>query len=306
MLLLAAPLFAALLAAQPQNPVFRTGAAWVRVDVQVGDKARLLGSLDRDDFLVYDEGEPRKILYFGRESEPIDIVLLLDVSGSMRRYLEQMAVEAGEALRQLAPVDRVAVMLYGRTEHLEEEFTTDRGRIIDELRDSVHEGAGLGSGTRTNAAIVASSAYIEHNARQESRRAILILTDNESMDFRMPDRKVSEALLDGDTVLNAIVVGQAKRPKPPRPGQYINPDFDLSDVFEIAEATGGQTLRTEHAGATFRELMEGIRTRYSVAYAAPPSAVPGTFRKIRVELSPQARQHYPHAWLRARTGYTVK
>jgi VWFA-related protein len=287
-------------------PVFRTGTAWVRLDVQVGDKARLVSDLTRDDFLVYDEGAPQKLLYFGHDSERLDVLLLLDVSGSMRRYLEQMAANAGEALRELAEGDRVAIMLYGRRTRVEEDFTLDRQRIIRELHDSVHESAGLGSGTRTNAALLSAAAYMGEHAQPYSRRAVLILTDNQSMDYLMPDEKVVEALLGADTVLNSIVVGRGERPKPLKPGQYVNPDFNISDVFEMAGQSGGEAVKTERADTTFQQMMESIRTRYSLAYAAPAGAAPGTFRHIRVELSAAARKRYPHAWIRVRSGYTVK
>ncbi len=291
--------------------MFTASATLVRLDVQVQEKAGLVSGLAKDDFIVYDEGAPQDVQYFGHESEPLDVLLLLDVSGSMRRYLEQMAANGGTALRELHEGDRVAVMLYGRRTRVEEEFTTDRARIIKELHDSVHEGAALGSGTRTNAAILSAVAYVDQNAApldpaHPARRAILIVTDNQSMDYLMPDEKVIQGLLASDTVLNAIVVGRGDRVKPPKPGEYVNPDFNLSDVFEIADQTGGEAVKTERADTSFQEMLEGIRTRYSLAYRVPAGAQPGTFRHIRVELSPAARRRHPQAAIRVRSGYVVK
>jgi len=50
---------------EPQTPVFRADATWVRVDVQAGERSRVLGNLTKEDFVVLDDGVPRKILYFG-------------------------------------------------------------------------------------------------------------------------------------------------------------------------------------------------------------------------------------------------
>lgn len=286
--------------------MFKTGTAWVRVDVQVGEKERVLRDLQQRDFVVYDEGEPQKILYFGHDTEPLDVLLLLDVSGSMRRYLEQMAANARTALDQLHEGDRVAIMGFSRTSKVEEEFTPDHQKAAAGLRDAVHEG-GLGSGTRIVAAIVAAARYIQGaSVEAKGRRAVLILTDNESMEYQMPNEKAVDALLAADTVLNAIVVGRGERDKPPKPGQYVNPDFTKSDVFRIADETGGEAVRANRADASFRDMMESIRTRYSIQYAAPESAVAGSFRRIRVDLSPEARKKYPRAWIRARSGYVVK
>ena len=49
-------------------------------------------------------------------------------------------------------------------------------------------------------------------------------------------------------------------------------------------------------------MIERIRFRYTLAYRAP-HAVAGTFRRIHVELTPDARRRYPSAVLHARTGY---
>jgi len=138
------------------------------------------------------------------------------------------------------------------------------------------------------------------------RRAILIVTDNLSLNYQAPDEQVVEALLKADTVLNAIVVGRGERPKPPRPGEYVNPDFTPSDVFHLAAATGGEAVKADHAGASFRDMMESVRTRYSIQYAAPPGAALNSFRRIRVDFAPEARRRYPAAWIRARSGYVVR
>lgn len=292
--------------------MFRATTAWVRVDVQVGEKRRLVSDLTKDDFVVYDEGQPQRILYFGRESEPLDVLLLLDVSGSMRQYLEQMANNARQALAELHDGDRIGVMLFSRRTQVDEELTGSRTRVIDRLKQAVHIDS-LGSGTRINPAILDAAACIAKqsaagaaNAPRPGRRAILMVTDNMSLNYQSPDGKTIEALLGADTVLNAIVVGKGERPKPVRPGVYVNPDFTPSDVFHIADETGGEAVRASHAGVFFRDMMESIRTRYSIQYSAPESAVSGGFRRIRVELTPDARRRHPDAWLRARSGYVVK
>ena len=134
------------------------------------------------------------------------------------------------------------------------------------------------------------------------RRAILILTDNSGLNYQVPDETVLKALYGADTVLNAIVTGDAKPPAAPKHGRYVNPDFTPSDVFRLARETGGDVLRANEAGKAFETMMESMHTRYSLHYRAPEST-PGTFRKIRVELSPEARQRYRKAEIRARSGY---
>lgn len=274
------------------------------MDIQAGERNRLITGLSQTDFLVYDEGQPQRVRGFGRESDPLDVLLLLDVSGSMRRHLEQMAASAREALGVLRPEDRVAIMLFSRNSRVEQDFTTDRAQAIAGIKDAVRA-RDLGGGTRINPAILEAAAYM---ARQpwKGRRALLIVTDNQSLNYQSPDEEAIRALLEADAVLNAIVAGKGERPKPARPGEYVNPDFTPSNVFEIASQTGGEAIRAGDAGASFQRMMESVRTRYAIQYAAPAGSAPGSFRRIRVELAPAARRRYPNAWIRARAGYVVR
>lgn len=282
-------------------PTFRAGVALVKVDVQVTDrKGRIIADLAAEDFRVLDNGQPQKIAHFGREAEPLDLLLLLDVSGSMRRWLEEMANVARSALGALNPGDRVAVMLFARETAVRESFTDDFAAVQEEIRDAVRN-QGLGSGTAINASAIQAADYMRDQPPR-GRRAILIVTDNQSLNYMAPDDAVLRALYGADTVFNAILIGKQRRPDPPRPGVYVNPDFTPSDVFKLAAESGGEAVEARNAGASFREMIERIRARYSLEYAAPPSA-PGEFRRIQVELTPSARARRPDALIRARAGY---
>ena len=110
-------------------------------------------------------------------------------------------------------------------------------------------------------------------------------------------------MLAADTVMNAVVV--RKGPKQPalRPSGYTNPDFASPDVFKISQQTGGVTAEgAANVGAVFQKVIERIQARYFIQYPAPQAEV-GSFRRIRVELSPETRRRYPGAVIRAREGY---
>ena len=100
----------------------------VKVDVQVTARdGKTISDLTQQDFTVFDENQPQPVAYFGRESEPLDLLLLLDVSGSMRRSLEDLAAGTRAALAQLHPGDRVALMLFSRRTNVVQPF---HGRVL--------------------------------------------------------------------------------------------------------------------------------------------------------------------------------
>jgi len=271
------------------------------VDVQVVEGSNVVTDLTQNDFVVFDEKREQKILYFGRDAEPVSLLLLLDVSGSMKKYVDQVASVAREALHFLKPGDRVAVMLFSKGSMVRRDFSDDLDAVANDLRN-VDWDERLGSGTAINDALVDASKYMREKAGESGRRAILILTDNLGLNYKSPDDTVIRNLYEADAVLNAMVAGKGERPEPILPGHYRNPDFTRPDVFYIADETGGEAVKLGRASTTFPEMIERIRTRYSLQYQSPRFGVTG-FRNIRVELTPQAKLRHPTAQLRARKGY---
>ena len=283
-------------------PVFRSGVTLVKVDIAVTTGAgRAIGDLTQQDFTVFDENERQEIAYFGRESEPLDLLLLLDISGSMRRSLEDVASVTRAALAQLHAGDRVGLMLFSRRAEVIQELTPDFGATQHKILDSIYKQS-LGSGTLINESLIAAGDYMKRQP-VKGRRAILIVTDNEGLNYKSPDAEVVRAMLSADTVLNALVVRKGARPPAVKRAGYTNPDFAPPDVFSISERTGGEAVEgLGKVGELFPKMIERVRSRYFIQYPAP-HAEAGAFRRVRVELTPAARRKYPGAVVRAREGY---
>lgn len=273
----------------------------MRIDAQVTEGSHTVTGLTKSDFVVLDEGQPQTVAYFGHEREPLSVLLLLDVSGSMRQFLDKMAATASQALQYLLPDDRVGVMLFTRRADLRQELTKERRFVVRAIQEASRD-TGLGGGTAINAALLEAAQVMHRERIVPGRRAILILTDNQGMNYQASDDNVIRELHVSDAVLNGIVVGKFGRPTPPKRGRAVNPDFTPADIYPIAEATGGEVLKSDRVETAFPEMIERIRTRYSLQYRAP-EAPAGTFRRVRVDLSPEARRKHPKAVVRARQGY---
>ncbi len=274
----------------------------MRVDAQVMLENKVLAELERADFLVRDEGVPQDILYFGRETEPLRLLLLLDVSGSMRSQVEGVAKVSREALKSLREGDEVAVMAFSRRARVHLDFTPDIERVSREIGPAARDST-LGSGTATNAAILEAARYMSGSLEgRAGRRAIIIVTDNRGLNYLTPDEDTLRELLAADVVLNAVLAANASRPKPPPAGAILNPEFTPTDVPRLADASGGEALQARQAPASFRALMERIRARYSLHFR-PQAATGGEFRRIQVELTEAAARRYPRARVLARSGY---
>lgn len=270
------------------------------MDVQVTEGKNLVKGLTKDDFILTDENLPQSIISFSHGEERLNLILLLDISGSMQKYIEEIAQTARESLEHLRPGDRVAIMVFARRTAVHQGFSDNLAETARQISGAVKED--VGTSTLINSAVVDAAHYMEANAGADGRRAILILTDNLSMSYQLTDGQVIRELNKADTVFNAIVTGRAIRPRPLESGKYSNPDFTPSDVFHLSEETGGEWVKADSASASFNEMIGHIRSRYNLAYHEPPSA-PGAFRHIGVALTENARRKFPLAELKARTGY---
>jgi VWFA-related protein len=284
---------------EPEPATFKAGAAEVRLDVQVSQGRRLIANLERTDFAVRDQSQPVTLSYFGREAEPLSVVLLLDISGSMSRYIAEMSRMASQALAQLRKGDEVAILVYGRRSKLHFDFTSsleDVARRIQSAPDNPY----VGSGTSTNEAVIEAAKLL---APRTGRKAIIGVTDNGGLNYQVPNDTVIESLFAANTIFNAIAVGKAERGRTVRPG--ANPDFTPTDVFVLADKSGGEALKADRADQTFVEMIERVRTRYALAYPLPSGAASKTFRRVTVELTPEAQRRYPKAQVRVRDGYVA-
>lgn len=321
--------------AQDDAPVFRSDVRLVRVDVQVVDASnRAITVLQAGDFRLIENGRKRQIKNFLAEDMPVDVLLLLDVSGSMRPNIELVERASSEALRVLASGDRVAIMTFTRGTRVRLPFRENKGEVQRALSDLI-ERERFNGGTDIYRGMMDAIEYVEKNARQDARRAIVIVTDDRT-ELHRDDDAVVASLAEADTVLSAllapdamrnvtgypggggggvqwprlpglggIIIGGGGRGRYPGGGQYPGGGMDRTrsgGTPEIAEASGGDSMNVGAAYA-FRETLERIRQRYALHFNLPPTARASEVRRVTVELTEAARRRYPDAQLRYRRTY---
>ena len=300
-----AVLCAAILACAQDPVTFRTGVSLVHVDAEViSQDGRILTGLHKEDFRVFDERKAQPILQFAAEEQPIDLILLFDISGSMRGVVQEVADAARQGLHQLQPGDRVCVMVFnGRSREIAP-FTDDLDAVDRTIQDDVLR-LDFGGGTLIQAAVSDAALRFRREPRTERRRAVLIITDNMGMRTRREGSVVDE-LWESDAILSGLIVRNPAFQALRTVGVILAPqNLALQAGMKgIAEKTGGDSLTANEPGTAFQEAMRRIRTRYSLYYALP-EAKPGTTRAIHVELAHDAAQSFPKSRVRARTGYVV-
>lgn len=325
------PVMLASAAVAQEEVVFRSDVALARVDVQVLDSAgKAVTGLEVEDFALLEDGKPKQIRNFSSEDMPVDLLFLIDVSGSMRPHVESLANASQQALRVLGEQDRVGIMVFDRRTRTRMAFRNMNGNVAREferLLDQEH----FDGGTDITQALQESVHYMVKNGRKDARRAIVILTDDRT-EFHSDVYGVSRALLRSGTVLSALIAPDAmayrnsRRPagQIPRRGGLSLPfpipgsggpfpggggggyppagrQANSAGTEEIARESGGDSSSV-YAPSALETTLSRIRQRYSLHYLMEDAATTAG-RRLQVFLSPDARKRNAGAEVRYRRVY---
>jgi len=318
--------------AKDEDVVFRSDTTLVRVDVQVLDQDnRAVTRLDKEAFILREQGQVRAIKNFVREEMPIDLLFLIDVSGSMRPHVERMAEAAHQSLPSLREEDRVAVMVFDRQARLRMPFRPGSAEGRREL-DNLLRSERFNGGTDITRAMYEAAKFLKKQGRKEARRAVVLLTDDQT-EFEADPYGVGRALNDADTVLSALLVpavmprGMGRRPGgwgrggvtigvpgiPGIPGAgggrrgpvgMNGPRLSSAASAEIAQDSGGDSLPADSAAALDTTLNR-IRQRYALYFNLPAGVREGDEWRINVALEATVKQRFPLAEVRYRKTYVA-
>lgn len=327
--------FCAVLSAADDPVVFKSDVAVTRVDAQVVDHdGRTVTGLEREDFVLRVNGRVVPIRNFASENMPIDILLLLDVSGSMQPHVQRIAYAARQALDVLAAKDRIAIMIFDTSTRVKLPFTNSHSEVTGEL-DRLLRSERFNGGTRITRAMLDAASYVEREARPDARRAIVILTDDQTQD-QEDEGRVDSALRRANAVLSFL---QAPYEPPtmnrgggrPRgtwgsgggigfpgggwpggggigfPGSGggrpygVDPSHSAG-TEEIARDSGGDTMQVDDASA-LEDTLTRLRQRYALYFYLPEGSTSGDRQNVQVDLTEQARIRYQEAEVRYRRVY---
>ena len=275
------------LATAQDNPVFRSSVEFIFVDAQVLSQGNPVRGLTKQDFLVWDNGKPQTIVSFGADDQPLDVMLLIDISGSMVPIEQKVKSVAADAMASLLASDRVGIAVFSHRARLVIAPSSDRKKVDTAVRQI----SWVGTGTELNGTVLNTAKYLGNHARMEARWAVIILTDNKG--YRsMPDEWVRDGLWESNVVMNALLF-------PKTAGESGD-----ADVRRFVKHTGGETIVVRSADIPLAAMFRRLRERYGIMYHAPEGE-PGSMRTIRVEMTPQARSKLKDVKIRARAGYKV-
>ena len=303
-----------LAAQQPQKPIEDLPPA-ITVDVDVvsllasvrDKRGGLVSTLQKEDFIVTEEGKPHEIKYFARETDlPLTIGLLVDVSGSQRNLIEVEKRAAYEFFSQvLRKKDMAFLISFGSEAELLQDSTGSPRLLqagLEELRvnssvGGLHPGP-VPTASQPRGTVLHDAVYLaasEKLTREVGRKAIVLITDGVDQGSRLKLEQAIEAAQKADAVIYSIYYVD--------PSAYYGGGFFLhpSDAAlkKMSEETGGRVFKVDRKHTLpeiFQQLQEEMRSQYAIGFT-PAGPRDGGFRRMEVRtrdknLKVQARKGY--------------
>jgi VWFA-related protein len=158
----------------------------VEIYLTVTDGKQLVSNLTASDFTIAEDGIPVPVDRLDNPDVPLRIVLLVDLSESIRPSLKTIQDASIAFLDSLNPRDRVRLILFNSELRFSEQRTEDRSPIIREIRNARASGM-----TKLYEAMLSGMQYLQG---KQGRKAIVCFTDGQDTSGISSARVVMNAL----------------------------------------------------------------------------------------------------------------
>jgi len=261
----------------------------MRVNASVTDRSgRAIHDMRVSDFLVYEDGSERKIVNVTPTSEPFNLVLLLDVSGSVEERIDFIRKAGRDFLSTASPQDRISIISFRDDIQVISGFSTDRGLLSKKL-DEIE----AGGATALYDAIAYTLVDTLKPLRGE-RTAIVILSDGDDNRSFVPFPAILEATSESGALIYPLYVPSGLIPESsvPRPSITVDPMRTRyltittraeEEGQKLASASGGvfySIKRLEDLQKAYDDVVAQMRTAYTITYASNANST--SHRRIRV------------------------
>jgi VWFA-related protein len=279
----------------------------------------IVRDLQKDDFVLEEDGRPQTIRYFASESNlPLTLGLLVDTSLSQRRVLGEEQSASYRFLDQVLRPDKdlAFVIHFDRDVELLQDLTSSRKQLERalgslEMPESLRRGGhnGPGSGPRSRGRVGGTSLYDavllasdELMKKQTGRKALILLTDGVDTGSKVTLDSAIEAAQRADTLVYAIRFADEQAymmggfPGGPHMGgmgrrrggpstfpQQVHPD-GKKILKRLSQETGASYFDVSKKLSIediYRRLQDELRNQYSLGYSSDRSDS-GGYRKIHL------------------------
>ncbi len=273
---------------RPDQPNAETKTALVRV---TDLKNRAIDNLTADDFEVTESGTTREIVSVKQSTAPFNLVLLLDVSGSVENYVNFIRRAARNFVDTVDTNDRVSIVMFNDDVKVLSTFTTDKQKLSKSL-----DTFDAGGGTAYYDALAYAVADTLRPMKGE-RTAIVILTDGDdnrsflAFDSLMGSIQESGALVYPLYVPSALIAAAVANPNAdidPVRRKYMSLSVKAEGEGErLAKVSGGVYYPISDVAQiqrAYEDIVVQLRTAYNITFKSDAQPVNGAGSSPRLKI----------------------
>ena len=250
---------------------------------------RFVMDLNRDAFVVEEDGRRQELTYFAQEDVPVSIGLVIDNSGSMRERRRQVNAAALEFVKASNPQDEVFVVNFNDDAFLDQDFTSN----LDRLQDALQRIDTRGGTALYDATSISLDHLIKDGNKDYNKRALLVITDGEDTSSRMDLEILVRKLQSSDVTIYGIgLLSEEERRAAKRAERHLR---------SLTRPTGGPAyfpVEFNEVEPLVKRIAADIRNQYILEYNRPQNKPPG-YRRIEIGLKGKAKSNK----VRHRPGY---
>lgn len=257
----------------------------VQISVTVRDrKGDFVKGLTARDFELREDDVVQRISAVADETAPLEVIMALDISASMRPVIGDVKSAAAAFLDALRDKDAVSVL--GFNDNI---FVVARREARRETRQKALDRLAPWGGTALYDVIGRGLGLLR---KQAGRKGLIVFSDGEDESSRSTLADAERELQASDAAMYAVGLGRGAR-------------FEvLTRILEkLSETSGGRAIVAKDARGlpdAFREVVEDLAHSYVLSYEPKNDRRDGTWRKVTVDVPGQKYR------IRSRQGYLAR
>ncbi len=255
--------------------------------------------LKKEDFAVFEDKIQQTIEAVSREEVPLSFGMVIDTSGSMRSKLQLVSDSALDLVKQMRQDDEAFLAQFKAEPELVQDFTSDRRELEDAIGELFTSG-----GTSLLDAIIATADYAQEKGKRR-RKALIVITDGLEKNSSVKEKEVMDALKEDE--VQVYLVGFIDEEDSEKSYFGKSPAKKAKDLLtRLADDSGGRAFFPRDVSempAIAAQIAKELRTQYVVSYYPTNDKRDGTFRSLKVNVSPRGNRKLI---ARTRQGYYAR
>ena len=278
-----------IVAQQPSASAIRI----VKLNLIVTDRSHhSLDDLTKDEIHVFEDKSPQAISIFTKDERPVNYVVAVDRSGSLKNFLPPVLEAAKLLISGNKETDETMLISFVSSEKINtlQDFTSDKSQLLDKLKNLRIE---MGQSAVIDAIYIAFETAAKRKPADTSiRRAVVIISDGEDRASYYNTDALIKLLRAKDVQVFVIgIVTQLDeshgfiRGSPRQAAETL--------LSRVALETGGRVFFPQDVNQltqAIAEIIHDLHAQYIVGYETNDNANNERFRRIEVKIESPRRE----------------